>query len=107
MNARIMIPVLWIALAHGASVRAQEIRELPFGVGEELTYHVRMGRFGGRGTMRVDPGGEIRGTGTMLLSFQIGARVGLFRVSNEMRSWIDPLSLSDLRFAMHEHAPLR
>jgi hypothetical protein len=82
--------------------------ELPFAVGERLTYQVKVARVGamGRGAMTVDGPVDVRGQGTYHLSFGFSTRVGPVKVVNESESWLDPRGMRSLRFHKHEKHPL-
>jgi hypothetical protein len=83
-------------------------RSLPFGIGEELVYQVRAGRFGkiGTGTMRVEGPESIRGQETYLLHFDVKGRVGPFSIEDCTRSWLDPAGPTSLRYQKEERHPL-
>ena len=85
--------------------------ELPFFVGERLTYRVRVARVGamGRGSMTVDGPVDVRGQPAYHLRFEFGTRVGPVKVVNESESWLDVRDMRDmraLRFRKHERHPL-
>jgi hypothetical protein len=82
--------------------------ELPFQVGERLTYQVRVARVGamGRGAMTVDGPVDVRGQPAYHLRFGFSTRVGPVKVVNESESWLDPQALRSLRFRKHERHPL-
>lgn len=80
---------------------------LPFAVGEELEYRVKLGSLGGgQGTMRVGGPERVRGQTTWALSFDFRARVALAVVEDRSRSWIDPERMAALRYAKNERTPL-
>jgi hypothetical protein len=88
--------------------RAQPVWEgLPFGPGEELTFQVRSSRFGkiGKAVMRVSRD-TIRGRDVYRLSFDFSARILLFNASDQTRSWLDPASLTSLRYTKRERSPV-
>lgn len=81
---------------------------LPFGVGEALTYVVKIG-FGlrvGRGEMTVATGDSVRGEATLLLRFAVEAGAGPIHASQKSSSWVTPAQLATLRFTKHERSPL-
>jgi hypothetical protein len=82
--------------------------ELPFGVGERLTYQVKVARVGamGRGAMTVDGPVDVRGQAAYHLRFGFSTRVGPVKVVNESESWLDPRGMRSLRFHKHEKHPL-
>lgn len=77
---------------------------LPFGIGEELRYQVRAGRWGqvGRGTMSVEGPNEVRGHRALLLRFEVRGRVGPVSVVSRTDSWVSPSPLASLRFTKYE-----
>jgi hypothetical protein len=96
-----------------AAVRASQSgapapAELPFFVGERLTYQVKVARVGamGRGAMTVDGPVDVRGQPAYHLRFGFSTRVGPVRVVNESESWLDPRAMHSLRFHKHERHPL-
>ncbi|MEX2569967.1 MAG: DUF3108 domain-containing protein [Gemmatimonadota bacterium] len=93
------------AIAQPAPVRPGA---LPFAEGEELTYQVRLGRFGqrGQGTMTIEDGAMVRGRDTYLLSFDFASRVGPFTISDRARSWLDPERMTTMRYEKHESSPV-
>ena len=82
--------------------------ELPFFVGERLTYQVKVARVGamGRGAMTVDGPVSVRGQATVHLRFGFSTRVGPVKVTNESESWLDARQMRALRFHKHERHPL-
>lgn len=96
-----------------ASAGAQEMqreqpkdatRELPFAVGERLTYRLAVGRFGnvGRGVMSVDGPVDVRGVPTYVLRSEVHARIGFMPASDRTESWLDPDRMAALRFRKRE-----
>ena len=82
---------------------AQVPDELPFAVGERMTYHVKVGRFGsGRGTMWIEGPVDVRGTPTYLLRSEMRARVGFVRANDVAESWLDPVRMATLRYHKRE-----
>jgi hypothetical protein len=92
------------ALASNAGL----LESRPFHIGERLVYRVRVSRFGtvGRGTMEVEKSEEVRSRATYLLRFDFQTRVGLVTVRDHTRSWLDPLTMTALRFQKQERHPL-
>lgn len=76
--------------------------------GEVLTYRAVSGRFGtfGRGTMRVDGPVDLRGVEALELAFDFRGRVGIFRIEDRTRSWIDGNTFATLRYHRTERSPL-
>ena len=84
------------------------VRSLPFGPAERLTYTVRTARFGGVGkaTMWVDDPTPLRGITVWPLRFEFSARVGPVRAQDHTTSWFDARRGASLRFLKHERHPL-
>jgi hypothetical protein len=93
-----------VAEARGQAASAQ----LPFLVGEHLTYKARVARIGavGRGAMWVDGPAEVRGRMVYVLRFDFRAGVGPIKAVDHTESWLDPLAMAALRFHKHEWHPL-
>lgn len=102
---RLLIAFTFVPALH--PVAAQETDPLPFTIGERLTYHVRVGRTGstGQAVMAVSGPVGVRGVTTEVLSFDVTARVGLVRVTDRSKSWIDPQRMSALQFWKQESRP--
>lgn len=99
--------VIGMTPALAATQSAAPNPPLPFSVGEELEYRVKLGSLGGgQGTMRVGGPERVRGQTTWALSFDFRARVALAVVEDRSRSWIDPERMAALRYAKHERTPL-
>jgi hypothetical protein len=98
------------ALAAWAPQRglAQADERLPFAAGERLTYAVRLSKLGvsGKGMMTVEPGPDVRGRETMVLRFDVQARIGIVKVSDRTASWLDPRRMAALRYQKRERRPL-
>ena len=80
------------------------VAQLPFAVGERLTYDVSLEKGGtvGEGVMWVEGPEEIRGTSTYRLRFDSHVRVALFRGVSTSSSWFDPERKSSLRYQKRE-----
>jgi hypothetical protein len=101
--------LLALILLGAATAEPPPVRpDAPFGPGEELVFSVRSARFGriGDAYMRVTGPDTVRGREAYVLSFDFSAKVLLFRVSDETRSWFDPLTSSSLRYTKRERSPL-
>src|SRR5262245_64100996 len=89
---------LLLALGSGASAQVTP-RELPFRVGEELTYHASFARLpAGTARMRVEGVDTVRGRPAFHLVFSLDGGIVWFRVHDRYDSWIDTLTLSALRY---------
>jgi uncharacterized protein DUF3108 len=84
--------------------RSADALQLPFAVGEKLTYEVSIEKGGnvGDGTMWIEGPEDIRGTSTYRLRFDSRVRVVLFKGVSSSSSWFDPVSKSSLRYVKHE-----
>jgi hypothetical protein len=104
--------LLVLAAACAARVAAAQpvaaVEQLPFGVGERMTFSARVANVGrvGTATMRVDGPVDVRGTATYLLRFDFSARVGPVKAVDRTQSWFDPATGASLRFHKHERHPL-
>ena len=106
--------VVLLSSAHDLLATSQNsVEELnhvvrPFAVGEELNYQVSIGAFGrvGEAVMRVDGPEVVRGRNTFLLSFDLRARITMFRIHDQTRSWIDPDRIATMRYSKDERHPL-
>jgi hypothetical protein len=92
----------------GGAALAQKSAASPFAPGEFLSYRAVSGRFGafGAGVLRVEGPVEMRGERALQLSFDFQGKVGVFRVEDRTRSWIEEGALSTLRFERLERSPL-
>lgn len=78
---------------------AQDRRGLPFGVGERADYEVKFGGVGmGSGHMEVVGAETVRGREVLHTRFHIRGGPFFFRVDDRLESWIDPSTLTSLRF---------
>ncbi len=103
-----MAALLVAAPLAAAPLAAQSPASLPFQVGEELTYRVRVSGVDGKGhaTMKVDGPADVRGTETWRLSFVVKTKVGFLSAENRSESWIDPVRMASVRFHKLERQPL-
>jgi hypothetical protein len=101
---RIILFVATAFFAVSTSVLAQRPLMRP---GERLTFQVHSARFGDIGTavMRVDED-HTAGRDALRLSFDFSARITLFKVSDETRSWVDVETGSTLRYSKRERSPI-
>lgn len=104
-----ILTAIWLlATAQVWTIAQPTADTLPFRPGEELVFDVHSSRFGriGEAYMRVSGPDTVRGRQTYLLSFDFSAKVLLFRISDETRSWFDPATGSSLRYTKRERSPL-
>jgi hypothetical protein len=87
---------------------AQRREDLPFGIGERLTFRARAARMGvtGRGAMWIEGPVTVRGRTTYVLRFDFRAGLGPVKAVDETESWLDPVAMASLRFHKHERHPL-
>jgi hypothetical protein len=87
---------------------ASRSNQLPFAVGERLTYRAHAARLGvtGRGTMWIEGPVTVRGRSAYLLRFDFRAGLGPVKAVDRTESWFDPLAMASLRFHKHERHPL-
>jgi hypothetical protein len=97
------------AVGIGASGRAPfESTNLPFSVGEKLSYEVSVSKGDkvGSATMWIEGPVNVRGTSTYLLRFDSRIHIAFLSAASKSSSWFDPLRRSSLRFFKHEQNPL-
>jgi hypothetical protein len=91
-----------IPAQEGASATATVSRAaaVPFGVGERMTYSVRLGIVGnvGKGSMEVEGIDTIRGRETYAMRFRLQGGVAFAKVDDDFRSWMDTQQLFSHRF---------
>jgi hypothetical protein len=97
-----VITLALLGVAFPAGARAQGTGDLPFAVGERLTYEGRVRGIGGKGTMWIAGPVDVRGVSTYELHFDFSARVGPMTVSQRSTSWLDPERMAALRFTKRE-----
>ncbi|CAN5807247.1 hypothetical protein BH23GEM8_BH23GEM8_03860 [soil metagenome] len=79
----------------------------PFRPGESLIYQARIGSIArGSGEMRVEGPVAIRGRDTYLLRFDFRGGAGPIRMEGRTSSWLDPETMTAMRFHKHERSPL-
>lgn len=99
-----LIPALLIALAPAAHAQqgpraSNERADVPFGVGELMTYRVRLGPANvGTGSMEVESIDTIRGHETYAMRFRLQGGILFAKVDDDFRSWVDTQSLFSHRF---------
>ena len=106
----LLTPLLLLLLATGnitaqedgatATATATRAAAVPFGVGERLTYSVRLGIVGkvGTGSMEVEGIDTIRGRQTYAMRFRLQGGVAFAKVDDDFRSWMDTQGLFAHRF---------
>ena len=99
-----MIAVLAAAVA---PLRAQVTEPPPFGEGERLTFLIHTKKFGdvGHAVMALSGPVDVRGTPTMLASFDASAGVAFLKGRDITRSWFDATRMASLRFEKSEKRP--
>lgn len=92
-----------IALMAPLDLRPQSV-DLPFSVGERLTYKVSVAKLGtvGRGVMWIEGPVDIRGISTWMLRFDFSAGKGPVKAMDQTCSWIDPSTMSAQRYVKKE-----
>jgi hypothetical protein len=90
------------------SVVAQTAARLPFGVGEKLTYGLRVSRVGtiGRGEMWIEGPVVVKGVSTWVMRFDTKAGFALVRGKDITTSWYDPIRGASVKFDKREREPL-
>jgi uncharacterized protein DUF3108 len=80
---------------------------LPFACGERLTFRVRTAKLGtvGHAVMTITGPVDIRGTETVLASFDASAGIAFMKGGDKTRSWFDLRRMTSLRFEKHEKRP--
>ncbi len=86
---------------------AQEPGALPFGPGETLVYEGRFGAFGsvGIGVLMISEE-EMEGRPVLRFDFDFEGRVALMSVRDHTSSWMDPGTMTSLRYEKNERHPL-
>jgi len=97
----------WLAIGalFGAGrAQAQSAAQLPFAIGEELTYKATFGGIrAGTARMRVEGIDVVRGRPAYHLVFTVDGGVPFFRVHDRYESWVDTATHASLRFAQSIH----
>lgn len=94
------------ARGQGDAAPVAAVEQLPFFVGERLTYRVRTSRFGGsgKGEMTVEGPVDLRGTSAYVLRSNVETRVGPVKAVNRSESWLDVDRMTTLRFRKRERS---
>lgn len=115
MRKLLLVPVTLFALSGAASAaqtadstgsekssvaEAKTRAAVPFGVGERMSYRVRLGIVGevGTGLLEVEGVDTIRGHETYSMRFQLKGGVAFAKVDDDFRSWMDTYDLFSHRF---------
>ena len=87
-----------------ASTLSAQPADLPFSIGEHLTYKVSVANLGnvGQGAMWVEGPVEVRGVSTYLLRFDFSAGKGPVKAMDQTSSWLDPDRMSVQRYFKRE-----
>jgi hypothetical protein len=82
--------------------------QLPFAVGERLTFRARIARIGatGRATMWVEGPVSVRGRSVYVLRFEFQGGLGPVKAVDRTESWLDARAMTSVRFHKHERHPL-
>jgi hypothetical protein len=87
------------AIDSTSAAPAGEAARIPFGLGERAEYEVKFGGIRmGSGHMEVVGLETIRGREVMHTRFHIRGGPFFFKVDDRLESWIDPVTMSSLRF---------
>jgi hypothetical protein len=81
--------------------QSQSRQQIPFGVGEKLTYDVKYGAFRvGTGSMEITGIDTVRGRDAWHAVFLLegSTPLGIYRVDDRYESWIDTTAFASLRF---------
>ena len=81
---------------------------LPFSIGEKLSYDVMLARGSrvGNATMWIEGPATVRGTSTYVLRFDSRVRLALFTGVSSSGSWFDPVRKTSLRYFKRERSLL-
>jgi hypothetical protein len=93
-----------LLLTSGLAADAQTPVPLPFSVGEEATYQVRLGGLSmGRGSLAVTGLADVHGASTFHTVMTITGGNALVRVNNRLESWIDTRGIFSRRYHENKH----
>jgi hypothetical protein len=98
--ALLLALVLPLAAAQDGATATARVAAVPFGVGERMTYSVRLGIVGkvGNGSMEVEGVDTIRGRQVYAMRFRLQGGVIAAKVDDDFRSWVDTHLLYSHRF---------
>jgi hypothetical protein len=95
-------PASAVAAAHlrpGEASAAGQRREVPWGLGERLTYDVKFGPVRvGRGAMEIAALERVRGREAYRARFTVRGGTFFYKVDDRLESWMDTRTLESLRF---------
>jgi hypothetical protein len=93
-----------IALAAAVFTSSANAQQLPFSIGEKLSYRVSVSKLGnvGSGSMWVEGPVDIRGVSTWLLRFDFQAGMGPMKAMDRTSSWLDPVRMAAQRYTKLE-----
>jgi hypothetical protein len=104
---RVAVAALALGIVMIDPAAAQAPRQQPFRIGETLTYRARIGSVAsGTGEMRVEGVEAIRGRDTYVLRFNFRGGAGPIRMEGRTASWLDPETMTAMRFHKQERSPL-
>ncbi|HKY98097.1 MAG TPA: DUF3108 domain-containing protein [Gemmatimonadaceae bacterium] len=93
-----------VALLAAVFTSAAGAQQLPFTIGEKLSYRVSVSKLGnvGSGSMWVEGPVDIRGVSTWLLRFDFQAGMGPMKAIDRTSSWLDPVRMAAQRYTKLE-----
>jgi hypothetical protein len=94
------VQVLDSTLAEKSAVATKTRAAVPFGVGERMSYRVRLGIVGdvGSGLLEVEGVDTVRGHETYTMRFQLKGGIAFAKVDDDFRTWMDTQDLFSHRF---------
>lgn len=105
LRKRLLTPALVFLLAAAASAQDgpsaanDRVAAVPFGVGESMTYRVKLGpAYVGSGSMEVERLDTIRGNQVYAMRYRLQGGVLFAKVDDDFRSWVDTRDLFSHRF---------
>lgn len=97
--AGLLAIVLSLTASGGTSAVHADDLDVPFGVGEQLSYDVKFGPIRvGSGSMQVAGIDEVRGRRAWHTIFTVKGGTFFYHVNDRLQSWMDTETLSSLRF---------
>ena len=87
-----------------AAPPAESLRTLPFGPGEQLSYHVTLGGLGvGYASMEITGWDTAQGHRVYHSFFRVKGGIPFFHVDDQLESWFDPHTMIAYRFIQRIH----